>query len=296
MSITPTAAQSIFSRYAAHDADSLRTSLRPATPPARAADIDQSAADLATNLAAKLAAKPGPVRSAPAADGARPTTFDTSHIPDLVTNLRHAADGSDTLKLYSMQATVEMVERIFAQLDVDGKGFLTKEDTGLSDRLFARLDANGDERISARELYTAIRADMDRAIEFDPVLEPAQFAERWFNALDWRRQGQLDRAATPIDPALFDQLANDDDPNIITLSNVREHLNNNLPSVDERAHLDNLAMQLYRKLGSSGFDQRPPENLHQIIDRVTNTPGHQLYLLKMLSTYYPHGLGMNHRA
>lgn len=62
------------------------------------------------------------------------------------------ADKSELLRSYPVAYFNNEITRIIANSDADGDGFLTADELGMSEELFARTDTNGDEQASSEEL------------------------------------------------------------------------------------------------------------------------------------------------
>jgi hypothetical protein len=59
------------------------------------------------------------------------------------------------------------------------------------------------------------------------------------------------------------------------------------------AEIRDLASSIFDRLRTAGFNQRPPEQLHTLLDRLNVSSSEKRTLLEQLAAKYPNGLGLN---
>ena len=120
--------------------------------------------------------------------------------------VRMAADGERIAFRTSTTVT-----GLFAYLDQDHDGQLSKQELFRLSQAFSELDKNGDEKLSQAEIPMIVRVLMEREVAPPPYLFAEQRNEGppWFYRLDRNQDGTLTPAEFLGEPALFEQLDRD---------------------------------------------------------------------------------------
>ncbi len=144
------------------------------------------------------------------ADGKLSETELDSYVSELLP-VRIAAESARVMFRTSAPMT-----GLFAFLDSDSNGLLSKPELSRLSKVFAALDANRDQKLSLAELPLIVRILLEQETPPPPYLEADQpnAGPPWFYRMDQNLDGLLTPSEFPGRRELFDQIDRDHDQSI----------------------------------------------------------------------------------